>query len=82
MGKRTGVVKFFNRKKGFGFIILDDDQRELFFHATSLASGRNLNSGDKVEFDEGEGKFGLAALQVKKLESAGLDVSPSEGASN
>ena len=80
MGKITGVVKFFNRKKGFGFIILDDDQRELFFHATSLVSSRNLNSGDKVEFEEGEGKFGLAALQVKKLESAGQDVPHSEEA--
>jgi CspA family cold shock protein len=71
MGKHTGIVKFFNRKKGFGFIILDEDQRELFFHATSLASNRNLNSGDKVEFEEGEGKFGLAALSIRKLEDGG-----------
>ena len=74
MSQRTGIIKFFNRKKGFGFIILDEDQRELFFHATSLASGRNLNAGDKVEFQEGEGKFGLAALQVKKVSEG----SPSE----
>jgi CspA family cold shock protein len=77
MSIRTGIVKFFNRKKGFGFIILDDDQRELFFHATSLASGRNLNSGDKVEFEEGEGKFGLAALKVSKLDDTGASSSES-----
>lgn len=64
----TGVIKFFNRKKGFGFIIIDGSEREIFFHATGLINKRKMNSGDRVVFEEGVGKFGVAALNVKRLD--------------
>ena len=48
----TGVVKFFNTAKGFGFITPESGGKDVFVHATALeAAGiRSLNEGDKVSF--------------------------------
>lgn len=59
----TGTVKFFNVSKGFGFITTDSGQ-ELFVHVTGLVD--QIRDGDKVTFDEKEGKKGLNAVNVKK----------------
>jgi CspA family cold shock protein len=49
----TGVVKFYNETKGYGFIQPDDGGKDVFVHATALerAGLRGLNEGQKVEFD-------------------------------
>ncbi|NKJ42941.1 CspA family cold shock protein [Novosphingobium sp. SG720] len=51
--KATGTVKFFNSMKGFGFITRDDGQPDAFVHISAVErSGlRELNEGDKLEFD-------------------------------
>lgn len=51
--KATGTVKFFNAMKGFGFITRDDGQPDAFVHISAVErSGmRELNEGDKLEFD-------------------------------
>ena len=59
----TGTVKFFNVSKGFGFITTDSGQ-EIFVHVTGLVD--QIRDGDKVTFDEQEGKKGLNAVNVKK----------------
>ena len=48
----TGVVKFFNTAKGFGFIAPQDGSKDVFVHASALeAAGiHGLNEGDKVTF--------------------------------
>lgn len=61
---KTGTVKFFNVSKGFGFITVDDTNQELFVHVTGLID--QIRDGDKVTFDESEGKKGLNAINVKK----------------
>ena len=66
----TGIIKFFNRKKGFGFIIVDGSGKEIFFHATGLTGTRLINSGDKVEFEDAEGKSGPSAINIKKTGDA------------
>jgi CspA family cold shock protein len=66
----SGVIKFFNRKKGFGFIIVDGTGEEIFFHATGLTGTRLINPGDKVEFELSEGKSGPAAINVNKTGDA------------
>ncbi|MGB5402643.1 cold-shock protein [Robiginitalea sp.] len=59
----TGTVKFFNESKGYGFITNDDTGRDIFVHATAL-DGVQLNQGDKVEYQETEGRKGVVASDV------------------
>ncbi|WP_088344754.1 MULTISPECIES: cold-shock protein [Rhodomicrobium] len=52
----TGVVKFYNDQKGFGFIQPDNGGKDVFVHATALerAGIRGLVEGQKVSFDTRE----------------------------
>jgi len=66
----TGVVKFFNTAKGFGFITPESGGKDVFVHATALeAAGiRSLNEGDRVTFvleDDKRGR-GKQAGQLQK----------------
>lgn len=66
--KSTGVVKFFNAMKGFGFIQRDDGQPDAFVHISAVerAGMNSLNEGDRVGFDvevDNRGKF--AAVNLK-----------------
>lgn len=59
----SGTVKFFNRRKGFGFIIPEDGSKDVFVHYT--ASARELNEGDKVSYELEETEKGLSAVKVE-----------------
>ena len=59
----TGTVKFFNESKGYGFITNDETGKDIFVHATAL-DGLQLNQGDKVEYQETEGRKGMVAADV------------------
>lgn len=59
----TGTVKFFNRVKGFGFIIQDDGGKDVFVHKNGLID--EINEGDKVSYEVEEGQKGLNAVNVK-----------------
>jgi len=58
-----GIVKFYNREKGFGFIT-KEDQSEIFVHATGLVD--EIEKGDSVTFEITEGKKGDNAINVKQ----------------
>ncbi|QDH81423.1 cold shock domain-containing protein [Echinicola soli] len=60
----TGKVKFYNEAKGFGFIIDDESQSDVFVHATGLVE--KVVQNDKVSYDVKEGKKGLNAINVRK----------------
>jgi cold shock protein len=62
---KTGVVKFFNQNKGFGFIKVDGTNEEIFVHANDLTD--TIDENDKVEFEVQQGKKGLNAVNVKKI---------------
>lgn len=64
-----GTVKFFNRKKGFGFIS-GEDSKDYFVHFTGLAQGTFLRDNDKVSFEPVEGDKGLKAEKVTLLQKA------------
>ena len=62
----TGTVKWFNDKKGYGFITPDDGGKDFFAHHSEIQSDgyRTLHEGQKVEFEVGQGKKGPCATNV------------------
>lgn len=62
----TGKVKFFNKSKGFGFIIDDETGEEIFVHVTEV-KGPELNQDDLVTYDTKEHKKGVQAKDVRKI---------------
>ena len=64
----TGTVKWFNAKKGYGFIQPDDGSKDVFVHVSAVeVSGLGtLNEGQKVSFDVERGQQGkVAAVNLK-----------------
>ncbi|MGP8155135.1 MAG: cold-shock protein [Smithella sp.] len=64
-----GKVKWFNDKKGFGFIE-QDGAKDRFVHHSSIQGQegfKSLAEGDRVSFDVGEGAKGPVAINVRKL---------------
>lgn len=63
-----GVVKWFNEKKGYGFISMEDG-KDIFVHYSSISSSgfKTLAEGDKVSFDVEDGNRGPVAKNVQKL---------------
>jgi CspA family cold shock protein len=67
--KVTGTVKWFDSKKGFGFITRDDNGQDIFVHFSAIQGRgfKNLEEGDKVEFEIVQEEKGPRAANVVKL---------------
>ena len=65
----TGVVKFFNAEKGFGFIAPDEGGKDVFVHFSGIAGTgyRSLDEGQRVEFDVAPGRKGDEAQNVRAI---------------
>jgi CspA family cold shock protein len=62
----TGIVKWFNSSKGYGFIAPDDGSDDLFIHHSEIKTEgyASLDEGQKVEYEVGQGKKGPCATNV------------------
>jgi len=62
----TGKVKWFDPKKGFGFVV-NDDGKDVFIHYTSIDGDgfRCLKNGETVEYDQLESDKGLQGRNVR-----------------
>ncbi len=64
----TGTVKWFDSKKGFGFLV-NPEGKDVFVHFSSIQGDgfRSLKEGEAVEYEEVSGTKGLSAQQVRRL---------------
>lgn len=65
---QQGIIKTLT-DKGFGFITIEGQEKDLFFHSNELVNVAfdSLRTGDKVEFEVGESPKGPNAIKVSKI---------------
>jgi CspA family cold shock protein len=63
---QTGIVKFFNSERGYGFVKPDDGGRDVFVHITAVeqAGLKGLNEGQRISFDVEPDKKGKGPKAV------------------
>jgi CspA family cold shock protein len=64
-----GKVKWFDHKKGYGFISAENADGDVFVHYSSINGDgfRSLSEGDNVQFELSQGPKGLLAQNVVRL---------------
>jgi CspA family cold shock protein len=70
MSAKTGIVKFFNATKGYGFIAPEDGSKDVFVHISAVerAGLGTLNENQKIGFDIERGQNGkVSAVNLKAL---------------
>lgn len=62
----TGIVKWFNAEKGYGFITPDDGSKDVFAHFSAITGGgyRSLEENQRVEFETTQGPKGPQAENI------------------
>ena len=63
-----GTVKWFNDRKGYGFIE-GEDKKDIFVHRNSIPEGTYLDEGDQVEYEVESSDKGPNAINVKKIKN-------------
>ena len=62
---KTGIVKFFNETKGFGFITPDEGGKDVFVHKNNLRS--QIRDNDRVQFETEMTPKGVSAIDVETI---------------
>ena len=69
MSTQTGIVKWFDDGKGFGFITPDAGGKDLFAHFKEIQSTgfKSLAENQRVEFEVGQGQKGPQAMRIRAI---------------
>ena len=80
----TGTVKWFNNAKGYGFVVEDNGQDDLFAHFSSIQMGgyKTLKAGQTVEFDTVKADKGFHAVNIRAVGADVLTVNNSSPGSS
>lgn len=75
----TGVVKWFNNAKGYGFVVAENSEEDIFVHysAIDMDGYKTLKAGQSVKFDLEQGPKGVHATNIKCIEGASHEKSES-----
>lgn len=72
--RQTGIVKFYNQQKGYGFILPDDGGNDVFVHVTAVQDSgmAELQEGTKISFETEPDKRGKGpkAVNLEPVQSA------------
>jgi CspA family cold shock protein len=63
-----GTVKWFNDRKGYGFIE-GEDKKDIFVHRNSIPEGTYIDEGDQVEYEVESSDKGPNAINIKKIKN-------------
>ena len=63
-----GTVKWFNDRKGYGFIE-GEDNKDIFVHRNSIPEGTYIDEGDQVEYEVESSDKGPNAINIKKIKN-------------
>ena len=63
-----GTVKWFNDRKGYGFIE-GEDNKDIFVHRNSIPEGTYIDEGDQVEYEVESSDKGPNAVNIKKIKN-------------
>ena len=68
----SGVIKWFDNKKGFGFIVGPDGERDVFVHYSAIEGDgfRSLKDGERVEYELVDSDKGPQARNVRRVETS------------
>jgi CspA family cold shock protein len=71
-GKVTGTVKWFNNAKGYGFIVADGGEEDMFAHysAITMDGYKTLKAGQSVSFDAKVVENGIHAINIAALDNS------------
>ena len=80
-GRTKGIVQWFNRVKGYGFIRPDGQEEDVFVHYSAINGEgyRNLSEGQRVEFTMEDSPKGPQAVDVVGLDAQNLATEPGIG---
>ena len=67
----TGVVKWFNNAKGYGFVVTENSEEDIFVHysAIDMEGYKTLKAGQSVQFDLEQGPKGVHATNIRSAEA-------------
>lgn len=72
---KTGIIKFYLKNKGYGFIINDNKVDEIFFHISNTKE-KDLQKDQKVSYQLETGSRGVKAVDIKCIEKLNENPQP------